>query len=115
MTSVPVMSEGIRSGVNWMRLKREVEGLGEAGDEEGLGEAGDADEQGVAAGEDGDEDLLDDLVLADDDLGQFLADALGGGFDVIDSGGFGHFSCGGVGSHSVRFCNRIKMVWRSFS
>ncbi len=37
-----------------------------------LGQARHADQQAVAAGEDGGEDLLDDVVLADDDLLQFF-------------------------------------------
>ncbi len=69
MTSVPVMSLGIRSGVNWMRLKESCERLCERGDEQGLGQAGHAHEQGVVAREDGDEDFVDDVGLADDDLG----------------------------------------------
>src|SRR5262249_521319 len=61
-------------------------------DHEGLGQAGHADEQAVAAGEDRRQDLLDHLGLADDgpaqlvqhlvarlaELGQVLADAVGG-------------------------------------
>ena len=70
MMSVPVMSAGIRSGVNWMRLKLRSKRLGEGGDQQGLGEAGDAHQEGVAAGEEADRELLDDLVLADDDLGR---------------------------------------------
>ena len=69
MISVPVMSLGIRSGVNWTRLKRQVERLRDGLDHEGLGQAGHADEQGVAAGEDGGEDAVDHVVLADDPLG----------------------------------------------
>src|SRR5205823_2956870 len=66
--------------------------LADGADHEGLGEARHADEQAVAAGEDGGQDLLDDLALADDDaselgehlgsflaeLGEDLAGALGG-------------------------------------
>ena len=63
MTSVPVMSDGIRSGVNWMRLKLTASGdVGQRADHQRLGQAGHAFEQAVAAGEDGDEQLLDDLV-----------------------------------------------------
>ena len=69
---MPVMSDGIRSGVNWMRLKRHVEDLADGADHQRLGQAGHADEQAVAAREDGGEDLLDDLGLADDDAAQLL-------------------------------------------
>ena len=70
-TLVPVMSEGIRSGVNWIRLKptsriRAIELTIKR-----LGQPGDADQQDVAPGEDRRQDLLDDLALADDDLVQF--------------------------------------------
>ena len=71
-TFVPVMSEGIRSGVNWIRLNCDVEDPGQRADHQRLGQARHADQQAVAAGEDGGEDLLDHLVLADDDLLQFL-------------------------------------------
>ena len=47
------MSPGIRSGVNWTRLKLQLERLGDRLDHEGLGEPGHADEQGMAAGENG--------------------------------------------------------------
>jgi hypothetical protein len=60
MMSVPVMSAGIRSGVNWIRLK-EVEGLGHRGNQQGLGQAGHPHQQRVAAGEQADGELLDDL------------------------------------------------------
>ena len=88
---MPVMSEGIRSGVNWMRLKRDVENLADRADHERLGQAGHADQQAMAAREDGGQDLLDDFGLADDralelvdhllaslaELGQVFADAIG--------------------------------------
>ena len=94
------MSDGIRSGVNWMRLKRDVEDLAMRADHERLGQPGHADEQAVAAGEDGGEDLLDHLGLADDDpaelldhlgaglgeLGQVFADAVGGHRELLAAG-----------------------------
>ena len=42
--------------------------LGQRLDEQRLGQPGHADEQAVAAGEQRDQHLIDDLVLADDDL-----------------------------------------------
>ena len=69
------MSEGIRSGVNWMRLNLRSTACGQLPDEERLGEAGDAAQQAVAAGEKRDEDLPDDALLADDHLGQFPLEA----------------------------------------
>ena len=70
------MSAGIRSGVNWMRLKLEVEDAGERLDEQRLGQPGHAGEQAVAAGEERDQHLIDDLVLPDDDLAQLVEDPL---------------------------------------
>ena len=67
MTSVPVMSDGIRSGVNWMRLKASDRHLASVRDHQRLGQAGHAFEDAVAAAEQRDQQLLDDLVLADDD------------------------------------------------
>ena len=65
------MSEGIRSGVNWMRLKPTSRIWAIVLTISVLARPGHADQQAVPAGEDGGEDLLDDLVLADDDLAQF--------------------------------------------
>ena len=56
------MSEGMRSGVNWMRLNSSVEHVGEGVDEQRLGEPGHADEEAVAAREEGDEQVLDHLA-----------------------------------------------------
>ena len=70
MMSVPVMSDGIRSGVNWMRVNLRSRTLRERVDEQRLREAGHADEEAVAAGEERDEHLLDDVVLPDDELAQ---------------------------------------------
>ncbi len=67
-TFVPVMSAGIRSGVNWMRAKSRAEHARQRAHEQGFGDAGHAFDEGVVAGEDGDERLFDDVVLADDDL-----------------------------------------------
>ena len=88
---MPVMSDGIRSGVNWMRLKATSRIWADRRDHERLGQARHADQQAMPAGEDGGEDLLDDVRLADDDapqlldhlsprlreLGQVFADAVG--------------------------------------
>ena len=63
-----MMSAGIRSGVNWMRWKLQVQRLGERAHEQRLAQARHAFEQHVAAGDHGDDRMLDDLLLADDDL-----------------------------------------------
>ena len=74
---MPVMSDGIRSGVNWIAAERQVHGVGQGADHERLGQPRHADEQAVALGEQGDEQLLEDVLLADDDLGALGQDALG--------------------------------------
>ena len=56
-------------------LEVEVDRLGDGVDEQRLGEAGHALQQQVAAGEQRDHHALDDDILADDDLGDALADA----------------------------------------
>ena len=71
-TFVPVMSEGIRSGVNWMRLKPRSRIRGQRADHQRLRQPRHALQQAVPAGEDGGEHLLDHLVLPDDDLLQLL-------------------------------------------
>ena len=53
-------------------LEGDVEDLADGADHERLGQAGHADEQAVAAREDGGQDLLDDLGLADDDAAQLV-------------------------------------------
>ena len=50
-TSVPVMSAGIRSGVNWTRRELQVHRLAQAGDQQRLGQARHARDQAVPAGE----------------------------------------------------------------
>ena len=77
------MSDGIRSGVNWMRLNVEVEDVGERLDQQRLGQAGHAGDQAVAAGEQRDQHLLDDLVLADDDLAELGEDPLAAFGDAL--------------------------------
>ena len=68
MISVPVMSLGIRSGVNWMRMKFRCSAWANVETVERLGQPRHADGEAVAAGEDADQHLLDHLVLADDHL-----------------------------------------------
>ena len=70
------MSDGIRSGVNWMRLKASDSDLRQRGDHQRLGQAGHAFQDAVAAAEQRDEQLLDDLVLADDDAAELALDVV---------------------------------------
>jgi hypothetical protein len=58
-------------------LELHAQRAAEAAHEEGLGEAGHALEEDVAVGEEGDEQALDNLVLADDGLADFGAQFLG--------------------------------------
>ena len=58
-----------------------AEHMGERADEQGLGDAGHAFDERVLAGEDGDERLIDHVLLADDDLADFRA---GGGEQVFE-------------------------------
>ena len=69
-----------------MRLKERFRDVGQGVDQQGLGQAGDADEEAVAAGEDGDQELLDDLSLADDDLAHLGLEALEGVAEAFDGG-----------------------------
>ncbi len=59
---VPVMSAGIRSGVNWIRLNDAVDDVGDGPHEHRLAEAGHALEQDVAVGEEAGERLADELA-----------------------------------------------------
>ena len=89
-TLVPVMSAGIRSGVNWMRAKSPPEHAGQRAHEQRFGHAGHAFDEGVVAGEDGDERLFDDVVLADDDLAGFRPRL---GEDFLESFSIHNFGC----------------------
>ena len=72
---MPVMSAGIRSGVNWMRWNLRWKICAMDLTSSVLARPGRAGDQAMAAGEQRDQDLLDDLLLADDDLGQLGLDA----------------------------------------
>ena len=52
--------------MNWIRRNGQVEGLGQGADGPGLGQAGDALDQDVAAGQEGDDQPLEQRPLADD-------------------------------------------------
>ena len=62
MMFVPMMSAGIRSGVNWMRLNAQVDDVGERADQQRLAQARHALEQHVAAGEQAGQRLSHDLA-----------------------------------------------------
>ena len=69
MTLVPMMSAGIRSGVNWMRLNFRCSASASARISAVLPRPGHAFEQRVAADEEAGEHAVDDLFVADDRLG----------------------------------------------
>ena len=96
MMSVPVMSLGIRSGVNWMRRNDMARVCESVRIMAVLARPGHAFEQAVAAGEHGDHELFDDFALTDDELAHLGHDFLiardqqrGGGFVVQRDGGAG--------------------------
>ena len=62
------MSDGIRSGVNWMRENLRSSTRAIVWISSVLARPGRADDQAVAADEQRHQHLLDDLVLPDDDL-----------------------------------------------
>jgi hypothetical protein len=64
-------------------LERQIEDLGECLDQQRLGQPGDAGDQAVTAGEQGHQDLIDDGVLADDDLADFGEDTVATGRDAL--------------------------------
>ena len=71
-TSVPVMSLGMRSGVNWIRFDCQRERLRQACHERGLCQAGHAHQQAVAAREQRHEQQLHRRLLPDDAPAQLL-------------------------------------------
>jgi hypothetical protein len=62
----------------------QAEGVGDGADHEGLGGSGEAGEQAMAADEEGDEDLVEDFVLADDDLSYLADNASTDGVEAFD-------------------------------
>ena len=68
MMSVPVMSDGIRSGVNWMRRKLRPSASRQRAHQQRFRGARHARDQAMAADEERDQNLLDHFFLADDDL-----------------------------------------------
>ena len=83
---MPVMSLGIKSGVNWIRLKSRRQRLGERVHHQGFGEPGNALQDAVAAGENGDQKLIDDVVLAHDLAGHLFADGRIGLVELVELG-----------------------------
>ena len=83
---MPVMSRRHQVGRELDAAEAQVQRVGQRADHQRLGQARHADEQAVAAGEDGDEQLLEHALLADDDLAQLLADAAVAVVEPLDGG-----------------------------
>ena len=80
------MSLGIRSGVNWMRLNSSDSDCASECTIRVLARPGHALQDAVPAGEDGHQQLLDDLVLPDDLAGDLLADLVVGRAQLLELG-----------------------------
>ncbi len=74
--SVPVMSDGIRSGVNWMRRKLQAKRVRNGAHHQRLRRARHAGEQAVAADEQCNQHLVEHLVLAHDHLPHLADDVV---------------------------------------
>ncbi len=74
MISVPVMSAGIRSGVNWMRLNERFSARESVLIISVLASPGTPSSRQWLAAEERDQQLFDHLVLADDHLRELLQD-----------------------------------------
>ena len=95
---MPVMSDGIRSGVNWMRLKSRSRMSASVLISSVFARPGHAGDQAMAAGEQRDQHLLDDFVLADDDLAELGENALAALGDFFSADG-------GTPTNPCRFLN----------
>ena len=105
---VPVMSAGIRSGVNWMRLKVQSMTSRDRSHEQRLAQTRDALEQDMRVREQAGQRLADQLALADDDAADLALDglsALGEGLrskaGIGVGGGRFHEASGGVSATVV--------------
>ena len=95
-TSEPMMSEGIRSGVNWMRLASRPSTLPSVSTSSVLARPGTPISSAWPPDRMRDERALDHLLLAEDDGGGGLLDALdalAGRFDAADDGVVGLCEC----------------------
>ena len=86
ITSVPVMSAGIRSGVNWMRLKLRFSVRLKRADHQRFGQPRHAFQQAMSPAEQRNQQLLDHFVLADDHLAELLDDLSPCRAELVDGG-----------------------------
>ncbi len=75
MMSMPVMSDGIRSGVNWMRRNSRSSVRARVRAIRVLPSPGTPEQENMTATEQADQHVVDDRFLADDHLGDLFADA----------------------------------------
>ncbi len=101
-TSVPVMSLGIRSGVNCTRANSRSSACGDGLHEQRLREPGHADEQDVPAGEQRGDQVVDDLVLPDDAAGDLRGEGGAGGGELGEQRRRRREECGSVTAVQVR-------------
>ena len=83
-TLVPVMSAGIRSGVNWMRLNSQPSTAASVRASSVLRQAGHAFDQRVLVAQHHHQRIADGVVLPDDDLADLGGDLLHGGLKLIE-------------------------------
>ena len=81
-TELPVTSEGIRSGVNWIRWKRRLVAAAKERARSVFARPGHVLEQDVAVGEDPEQHELEHLALADHRALDLREDLLGAAADV---------------------------------
>ena len=81
-----MMSAGSRSGVNWMRWKLAWMAAARVAHGERLGQAGHALEQHVAVGEQPDQQPVHQVLLADDDAADLVAERAHPGRGLVDAG-----------------------------
>ena len=67
-------------------VEGQVQGVGQGADHQGLGQAGHADQQAVPPREDGDQQLLEHLLLADDHLAHLGLEPGEGVLEPLDGG-----------------------------
>ena len=87
ITSVPVMSAGVRSGVNWMRLKLRLSVRLKVLIINVLARPGTPSKRQCPRLKRQIEQFFDDRRLADDDLAQLVHDLAAGGVEFLDGGG----------------------------
>ena len=83
---LPTMSAGIRSGVNWMREYFRCSTRESVRSSVVFPSPGNAFEQHMAARQQTDQYAVDDFLLSDDDLSDFIADAFELGGSELESG-----------------------------